>query len=239
MATERLLIRASSRKHGGRYIAGLSLDGNGLIRPVTGRGVGELSSYDTQLNTWPTELDVVGFGHDGFKGDLVQPENVVIDGSAWTNEGRMDAAEALGLIEPHLHTGHAVLGNRGNAVPAHIADEGMDESMCLIEPTDAEFVLNLELRPRARFSYRGKTWELPLTDFTVSSEVRRTAKPGSYLLDDLGFETAAPRPAPAQPRHKPQRLALQAGRWRPPVSLTLPGGLIAAEPTPAAAAGVT
>lgn len=189
MATERLLVLASSRKHGGRCIAGLSLDGNGLIRPVTGRGGGELSSYDTQLNTWPNELDVVGFGHDGFEGDLVQPENVLVDGSAWTNEGLMDADEALRLIEPHLHTGYAVLGNRGNAVPAHVANQGMDESMCLIEPTNPEFVLNPELRPLARFSYSAKTWELPLTDFTVSNEVRRTGRHGTYSLDELGFET--------------------------------------------------
>lgn len=105
METERLLVLASSRKRGGRCIAGLSLDGNGLIRPVSDHGDGALSSYDTQLSTAPNELDVVSFSHHGSEGDLAQPENVVVDGSAWTNEGPMDAAEALRLIEPHLHTG--------------------------------------------------------------------------------------------------------------------------------------
>jgi len=188
MSTERLLVLASSRKHGGRCIAGLSLDGNGLIRPVTGGG-GELSSYETQLGTAPRELDIVSFGHHGFAGDLVQPENVVVDGTPWTNEGPMDPAEALDLIEPHLHTANSVLGNRGKAVPAHVAEEGVDESLCLLEPANLEFVLTSTRKPLIGFRYGGMTWELPLTDFTVSNEVRRTGEPGTYSLDDLGFET--------------------------------------------------
>ena len=189
MASERLLVLASSRKHGGRCIAGLSLDGNGLIRPVTGDGGGELSSYDTQLSTAPRELDVVSFSHDGFAGDLVQPENVVVDGTPWTNEGPMAPAEALELIEPHLHTANAVLGNRGKAVPAHVAEEGVDESLCLLEPASLGFVLTPTRKPLTGFSYGGTMWELPLTDFTVSNEVRRTGEPGTYSLEDLGFET--------------------------------------------------
>ena len=188
MATERLLVLASSR-HGGRCIAGLSLDGNGLMRPVSDHSDGALSSYDTRLGTAPNELDVVSFSHDGSDGDLVQPENVVVDGSAWTNEGPMDAAEALRLIEPHLHTGCAVLGNRGRAVPAQVANDGVDESLCLLEPANLEFVLTPTHKPIVRFGYGGTMWELPLTDFTVSNEVRRTGEPGTYSLEDLGFET--------------------------------------------------
>jgi hypothetical protein len=190
MTTERLLVLASSRKHGGRCIAGLSLDSNRLLRPVTGCGRGELSSYDTQLDPAPRELDVVSFGHHGFEGDPAQPENVILDESAWTNEGPMDAAEALRLIEPHLHTGDAILGNRGNAVPAHVAKNGMDESLCLIEPTGLQFVLTPEPKPRTRFTHGGKSWELPLTDFAVSGEMRRTGQPGAYSLAELGFGTS-------------------------------------------------
>jgi hypothetical protein len=102
---------------------------------------------------------------------------------------RQAAAEALRLIEPHLHTGYAVLGNRGKAVPAQVANDGVDESLCLLEPANLEFVLTPTRKPIVRFSHGGTMWELPLTDFTVSNEVRRTGEPGTYSLEDLGFET--------------------------------------------------
>jgi hypothetical protein len=165
----------------------LSLEGNGLVRPVTGYGNGELFPYDHQLDPAPAELDVVRFHHSGFDGDPVQPENVVVDGSPWTSEGRLDPTVALELIEPHLHTGHAILGNRGKAIPAHVAMEGLDESLCLIEPAGLELVLTSDLKPIARFTHRGKNWDLPLTDFTVSAALRRTEQPGAHSLAQLGF----------------------------------------------------
>jgi hypothetical protein len=129
---------------------------------VAEHGTGELSSYDTRLRRAPAELEIVSFRHHGSDSDPVQPENVVIDGSPWTNEGRMDSVRALKLIEPHLHDDRAIFGNRGHAVPAHIAAEGMKDSLSLIEPTSLELVLNDERKPRTRFVHAGRVWDLPL-----------------------------------------------------------------------------
>jgi len=189
LTTERMLVLASSRKHGGRCVAGLSLAHDALVRPVTAYGSGELLPYDHQLDPAPGELDVVSFRHRGFDGDVVQPENVLVDGSPWTNDGRMDPKVALERIEPHLYTGDAILGNRGKAVPAHVAMDGLDASLCLIEPVGLELVLTSDLKPITRFTHGGKAWDLPLTDFTVSAELRRTGRPGAHSLARLGFGT--------------------------------------------------
>jgi hypothetical protein len=185
-----MLVLASSRKLGGRCIAGLSLAGNGLVRPVSDGGDGELLPSDHQLVPAPAEFDVVAFEHAGSAGHLVQPENLVIDGEPWDSEGPMSPAMALPLIEAHLHTLSPIFGNHGKAVPAHVAEEGMEASLCVIEPDSVTFVVTSQIKPIVEFVHYRREWELPLSDFRVSS-VMRTRPAGRYSLGGLGLGDAA------------------------------------------------
>lgn len=187
MASERILVLASSRKHGARCIAGLSLQRNQLVRPVSDTGSGELTKADCGLSAYPVEFDVVSFDHNGHDGDLTQPENLVVDGSAWIMEQPMAPAEALLLLEPLRHTDERLFGNRGKAVHVDDTAGGTSESLCIVEPDDAAFVLTPDYKTRVCFSHDGRQWDLGLTDYRIRTILSSQA-PGGYLLDDLGFE---------------------------------------------------
>ncbi|MEA2440136.1 MAG: hypothetical protein QOH76_1560 [Thermoleophilaceae bacterium] len=186
MATERILVLASSRKLGGRCIAGLSLSGNGLVRPVSASSDGELLPSDHQLVPPPAEFDVVTFDHLGFADDPTQPENLLIDGEPWDSEGPMAPAAALPLIEEHLHTASTIFVNHGKAVPAHVAEEGMDASLCVVEPDSLDFVVTPQILTRVEFVHGGHLWDLPISDYRVRPAMR-TQPTGRYSLDDLGL----------------------------------------------------
>lgn len=175
-----------SRKPGGRCIAGLSLDGNGLVRPVSAGGNGALLPSDHQLVPPPAEFDVVAFDHLGYAGDPVQPEDLVVDGEPWDYEGHMAPVDALPLIEDHLHTGSAIFENYGGAVPAHVAEEGMDASLCIVEPDSLDFVVTSQVKARAEFVHGSHFWDFPISDYRVGP-VMRGHPAGRYALDDLGL----------------------------------------------------
>jgi hypothetical protein len=189
MASERMLVLASSRKPGGRCIAGLSLSRHGLVRPVT-EGSGAISLYDCGLEVYPQEFDIVTFEHRGHDGDVAQPENVLVDGSPWTVEQPMAREDALALLEVLRHPGDVIFGNRGKAVPEHIAASGMSESLCLVEPDEVEFRLTYFNKPRAVFECGDAQWDLGLTDLRVRPQLLRQ-EPGVYSLADLGFDQAS------------------------------------------------
>jgi hypothetical protein len=185
MPAERMLVLASSRKPGGRCIAGLSLSDYTLVRPVS-RGSGAIDLDDCGLDTYPQEFDVVTFHHEGHDGDVTQPENLLVDGTAWGVEVPMEPARAVPLLDPLLQPGEVLFGNRGKAVPHHVAAEGMEESLCLVEPSLLGFELTIEGKPRAMFECGAAQWDLQLTDHRVRPQLLRQ-RPGHYDLDDLGF----------------------------------------------------
>jgi hypothetical protein len=103
MPTERMLVLASSRKPGGRCIAGLSLSKHALVRPVS-RGSGAIDLSDCGLENYPQEFDVVTFHHEGHDGDVTQPENLLVDGTAWVVEAPMEPAQAVPLLDPLIQS---------------------------------------------------------------------------------------------------------------------------------------
>lgn len=185
MPAERMLVLASSRKPGGRCIAGLSLSEHRLVRPVSGAS-GAIDLSDCGLESYPQEFDVVTFHHEGPDGDVTQPENLLVDGTPWTVEASMEPAQAAPLLDPLVQPGEIVFGNRGRAVPHHVAEEGMEESLCLVEPSMLGFELTADGKPRALFECGATQWDLQLTDHRVRPRLLRQS-PGLYDLDDIGF----------------------------------------------------
>ena len=188
-----MIVLASSRKLGGRCIAGLGLDSDALVRPVAAGGGGELFLDDCQLGAgWPELFAHVQFGHLGHDGRVHQPENLRIDGSPWRALPPLTERRIEQLIEPHLDTAGPLLGNRGRAVPAHVAEAGMDASLALVEPDTLEFEnehvdWGSGSRPRVLFLHGGTDYALVLTDFEVRREL--ISRPfGRYSLDDLDFD---------------------------------------------------
>jgi hypothetical protein len=188
-----MLVLASSQKLGGRCVAGLGLDSGALVRPVSPTETGALSLADCRVDgDWPKLRHVVAFGHRGHDGRPWQPENLELDGSAWTRLPALSGAEIDTLLEGRLHTDRALLGNRGAAVPVEECADGADASLALVAPSEIRFEheqvsWGSGSRPRVWFRHRGRRWKLPVTDFTLRPLLLRRPF-GVYDWDDLELD---------------------------------------------------
>jgi hypothetical protein len=194
MESERMLVIANSRKDGGHCVAGVTLEEPRLVRPVSGVWPGgALSGKDCRVDGHtPKELEIITFTHEGSQKDRVQPENVVIDGTPWETEGLADPEEALEALLEVVEEGPMLFGNRGRAVPEHVAAEGMDSSLAVIVPARLRFGRGEEAdaharSPRAVFKFCGEDWSLPVTDFEIGPKILNLPE-GLYSWEDLEIE---------------------------------------------------
>lgn len=193
MPTEEILVLASSRKHGGRCVAGITRSGE-WVRPVSGDARGLVKAECGVERRWPEVLDVVRFGYSKKLEEPAQPENFLIDGSAWELRRRLKPTEAGETLHRFLASGPRLLGNRGRAMPEGEAAEGVEASLALIEPRSGiELALTPpedgqgKPRPRVTFRFASKEYELPVTDIPVERAIRE-AGIGRHDPEDLGFD---------------------------------------------------
>jgi hypothetical protein len=195
MPSEEILVLASSRKYGGRCVAGINKSGQ-WVRPVSGGHQGLLLAECGIDGDWPEVLDVVRFGYVKRLEDPVQPENLLIDDSHWELRKKMPGGEAYERLGGYLDQGPRLLGNRGAAVKEDEAVENGDGSLALIEPT-AEISLLMrpsdeehgKLKPRVAFRFGRRQYTLPLTDVPIEEAVK-AAGVGEYSPHDLGFDAS-------------------------------------------------
>jgi hypothetical protein len=194
MASERILVIANSRKGGGHCVAGVSVEEPRLVRPVSAVGPsGALSGRECRVDgRTPALLEIVTFTHTGAQGEAGQPENVLIDGTPWHSEGQADPERALQALLEVVEEGPLLFGNRGRAVPEHVAAEGMDSSLAVIVPTGLRFGHGSKAdghkgSPRAVFEFGGQDWSLPVTDFEIGPRTLQLPE-GLYDWEDLEIE---------------------------------------------------
>ena len=197
MPIEEMIVLANSRKMGGRCVAGISRGSGGWVRPVSSRPEGELAPTDCAVEGRPPRvLEIVRFSHQGLLNDPAQPENVLIDDDRWELVGEVGAEEAYDLLCPYLETGPGLLGGTDKGVPDAVAQQGVEASLCLVEPDSIQFVSEEPFRPwkprkaRAVFELASRWYDLGITDSVVAPRLRR-AQYGSYCAADLGFSTPA------------------------------------------------
>lgn len=197
MPVNEILVLACSKKWGGRCVAGISKRTGDWLRPVSNHPHGELYPYHYRIDGRDTEiLDVVGFEHGGGADDPSQPENVEVAASRWWLTGKVDAADAVAVISPHLVNGPTLLGNRGLAVPGEEAMRGVGASLALVRPRSTEFHLEpprkgtSRPRPRVGFELGGQRYDLALTDYLVAPALMNAGL-GTHELIALGFDADA------------------------------------------------
>lgn len=197
MPIDEIVVLACSRKWGGRCVAGISTETGRWLRPVSSLPHGELTPYHFRIDGRETKpLDVVRFEHEGALEDPSQPENVLVTGSRWQLAGRVDPVDAHDILSPHVVEGQVLLGNRGAAVPAKDAMQGMEASLALVRPSTFEFLLEppregtSRPRPRVRFGQDGRGYDLALTDYVVAPALMKAGL-GSHEPADLGFAADA------------------------------------------------
>lgn len=197
MPFEEILVLASSKKHGGRCVAGITKSGE-WVRPVSGGPNGLFQTECGVDGRWPEVLDVVRFGYEKRLDDPAQPENVLIDGSPWELRKRVPREEAYERLGGFLAEGPALLGNRGKAMPEKEAAKGVDASLALIEPAAGVSLIMRppedeegKHKPRVGFDFASRRYDLRLTDIPIEKAVR-AAGVGEYNPRDLGFDAAGP-----------------------------------------------
>lgn len=195
MPTEEILVLASSRKLGGRCVAGITRSGE-WVRPVSNEPHGLFQIECEVDGRLPEVLDVVRFPYVKRLADSAQPENVLIDGSEWELRRKLPPEEANERLHQFLATGPRLLGNRGRAMKEEEAAEGVEASLALIEPRSGiELIMHPpeeeqgKHKPRVGFDFASTRYELPVTDIPVEEAIR-DAGVGRYEPEELGFDAS-------------------------------------------------
>jgi hypothetical protein len=192
LSTDEIIVLACSRKFGGKCVAGISRESGEWVRPVSAYQHGQLDGTQTRVAGRQVKLlDVVRVYHEGLAGNPAQPENVVLSDHAWELTDMLDPEMARAELADHIMGRGPLFGNRGQAVPAEQAAEGLDASIALIEPPEEVAFRTRRftgsISPRAVFAFSGRELNLAITDEPMRATVLK-AGDGEHSLADLGID---------------------------------------------------
>ena len=194
-----LICLANSSKHGSRCLAGLRVDGGGWVRPVSNQEYGELryDQYHLPDLTEPHMFDVIRVGLSHPQPKPHQPENWLVDNSAWDLLERPASADHAGVVAASVLRDSQLFGNTQRSVPqAQFRKGAARESLALVEPTDIRWRTEFstyELRNVSRVLFRlgDVSYNLPLTDPAYAGSLQRRDE-GDYRSSDLGIPEDGP-----------------------------------------------
>jgi len=167
----RFICLANSRKLAGRCVAGLRLDCDEWIRPVSEDSEGTLlrRHYVLDDGNEAALLDVVEVNVSEHRPKPYQPENWVLKNKQWKLVERLNPREVYSLLERSLVSGPDLFGNTSDRVPlADLQNNPVPESLVLIKPADVSWYITRSIRgirqTRASFSLNQATYNLATTD---------------------------------------------------------------------------
>jgi hypothetical protein len=170
-----IICLANSRKHGGRCIAGLRVDGGGWLRPVGTLPDGTLYPPDYTLSNGSEAavLDLIQVGIQAHRPSQHQPENWVIDGNPWTLKFRPIRSNLSPIFQSAIaHGPELIHGFSDRIACASFQQTPLTTSLALIAPAtlDLYHQLSYSGRPQARgrfFLGQGSSatlYDLAITD---------------------------------------------------------------------------
>ncbi|MFI7318764.1 dual OB domain-containing protein [Streptomyces venezuelae] len=190
-----LVCLANSRKHLGRCIAGIDIESNTWVRPVSSRQTHEVSAPERQYRDGaePRVLDVVSMRLLRPKRFGFQTENWILDpGSQWVKRGHVGWDDLCRLEQKpkHLWVNSEDSTRKGlnDRVPVE-HQFALLNSLKLIRvasltiEVDRPYDANRDLEVRAKFRHSGSTYILKVTD-AVYEEKFRALGVGSYSLSE-------------------------------------------------------
>ncbi len=177
------LCLANSRKLNGRCVAGIRTDGEGWVRPVSRGRSGTISRAEYTLDDTRQArlLDVISVDVAAARPEPHQPENLVLGRERWRFLDwilgtptwrlieRLEAKNALPLLEKHLSPGPDLLGNEEDRVPyTDLTERPAPASLTLVEPSGVSWIIDEtyagKRQTRASFRFSGRAYNLPVTD---------------------------------------------------------------------------
>ncbi len=170
-----IICLANSRKHGGRCVAGLRLDGAGWLRPVGTLPDGTLypPNYTLGDGTEAALLDLIQVGVRAHRPAPHQSENWIIDGTTWTLLSRPMGANLVQVLQNAIMHGPELLRGFSDRVPyAGFQQQHATASLTLIAPDTIDLYHQLSYRgrpqARGRFSLgsgaKATLYDLVITD---------------------------------------------------------------------------
>lgn len=167
----RFICLANSRKLAGRCVAGLRLDCDEWIRPVSEDSEGTLlrRHYVLDDGNEAALLDVIEVNVSERRPKPYQPENWVLENEQWKLMRRLNPKEAYMLLKISLVSGPDLFGNKGDRVPlVGLQDNPVPGSLVLIKPTDVSWHIAKSItgkrQTRALFSLNRAPYDLAITD---------------------------------------------------------------------------
>jgi hypothetical protein len=167
----RFICLSNSRKLAGRCVAGLRLDSDEWIRPVSQDSEGTLLQrhYVLDDGNEAAPLDVIEVHVSQHRPKPYQPENWVLEDKQWKLIKRFNPREACMLLRRVLVRGPELFGNTNDRVPlSGLQAEPIPRSLALIEPTDVSWRIDTSMRgkrqTRALFSLNRTRYDLAVTD---------------------------------------------------------------------------
>lgn len=187
---------ANSRKMSARCVAGLRTDTGEWVRPVSAQDHGVLTYLQRHLGDGgdPRHFDLLRVGFAKPLPAQTQPENWLIDGSAWTLVRRPAPPEASRLLERRLYTGEQLFGSCADriAVTVHAT---APESLLLVKPREVRWLTSLyggQKRARVSFAMGRVSYNLSVTDPPMA-DLLKGMPVGQHSAAEVGIGEAEER----------------------------------------------
>ena len=185
---------AFSRKHGGRCLAGLSLDDGHWVRPISSTVDGTLTPKHYLLDdrSEPRILDLIRVPLERARPEPHQPENWVAAAKPWRLISRPAGHEAWELISKATETKALTFGYAGDRIAyKRLLEHPVAASLALIAPVDLRLISTEghagSPQARLRFWHGGSRYNLVLTDPAWELEIAGRP-PGEYAPGELGLD---------------------------------------------------
>ncbi|MBI2857627.1 MAG: hypothetical protein HYX90_01005 [Chloroflexi bacterium] len=177
-------------------MAGLRMDGQGWLRPVSNTPDGTLSASQRALeaNAEPALFDVIEVGLLQPRPEPHQPENWVIDGTPWIQVQSLTPSQAMAFITPWIVLGPELLGNSTDRVPYPDPPAKFPNSLAVITPQSVIWHIITTTKgkrqTRAKFSVGGRVYDLAVTDPVWETRLSNLTY-GQHLLNAVGIPVNA------------------------------------------------
>jgi hypothetical protein len=188
-----LLVLASSRKHGGRCVAGWDLTHDRWLRPVSSRPDGTLELGHCAIDgDWPQVFDVVRLEIDEHRPTVYQPENRQISERRWerTSVATPTAIydDLAGLVD---HDDWMLDSGDRRVDAAWLRANPASSSLVLVRPEDAQWRLerfrgDRQYKTTFQLAGRSASYEFSVTDPPIYEQLRPLPD-GSHPLNVVGI----------------------------------------------------
>lgn len=191
-----LLVLASSRKHGGRCVAGWDVTHDRWLRPVSPRADGTLElSHCAIDNDWPQLFDLVRVEIDQHRVTPYQSENWVITDRPWERVRRVEPRavrdDLRNLVD---HTDWMLASGDRRVSAAALRANPAPTSLVLVEPSELTWYIEPfggSRQYKTNFRLEGGGWcEFSVTDPPVYERMVPLAN-GSHARDAVGIDDSS------------------------------------------------